>query len=650
MPSQRNSEKQPPAEGLLAIVQNRIQTDLLEKCCSKWEKWMVMILDESSMRIISSAIGMYTLMEARIKTVEHISKKRAPYRESAPIYFLAPTEDSVNRLIADWTPSGDFKLPLYADSIFLYFTSKLPDELFAKIKNCKPLVKRLKAFVEVGIDFLPKEARAFHLDMNTIFTDLFQKNEGNTKTLVAINQIADKLVTVCASLNEFPHIRYRASSLLATSLAKIFHQKITQFISTNESWWYHGDGQHTEKGRCTLMILSRIDDFLSPLMHEFTYQAMVYDLLKPKDDIITYKAETSAKETGKTSVTVDKDAILNENDTVWIELRTKHIADVIQILSTRIRAIVNSSTGVTLNTKGDDNAGLTLNQMANALRALPEYKEVMSKLSQHMHMSHQCMDILNKDSLVDLSDLEQTLATGKTEEGRVPKVSELVHLVEEELNQRNDSYTSLRLLLILVVSQRGLRAEDQGGLYMAANLDPSQLKILKNLEKIGIPLVHQEQRKLKEIIRGKRVVAAKEENDSEYSSSRYVCNLKETLQKMQDGTLSIQEYPSVQPMPDLDDTGRNSRNAPSVRQNVRQSARQGKSNKSDKFRKPKFSGKDSVKKQFSGSRHIVFIAGGMCHSEVRCAQELMDKGGPEIILGSTRFISPSQLMDDLATL
>ena len=33
MPSQRNSEKQPPAEGLLAIVQNRIQTDLLDKCC-----------------------------------------------------------------------------------------------------------------------------------------------------------------------------------------------------------------------------------------------------------------------------------------------------------------------------------------------------------------------------------------------------------------------------------------------------------------------------------------------------------------------------------------------------------------------------------------------------------------------------------------
>ena len=47
------------------------------------------------------------------------------------------------------------------------------------------------------------------------------------------------------------------------------------------------------------------------------------------------------------------------------------------------------------------------------------------------------MNILNKNSLVDLSELKQTLATEKIEEGEVSKVSDLVHLVEEKLNQKN---------------------------------------------------------------------------------------------------------------------------------------------------------------------------------------------------------------------
>ena len=52
-------------------------------------------------------------------------------------------------------------------------------------------------------------------------------------------------------------------------------------------------------------------------------------------------------------------------------------------------------------------------------------------------MSNQCMNFLNKNSLVDLSDLEQTLVTGKIEEGGAHKVSDLVHLVEEKQNQQN---------------------------------------------------------------------------------------------------------------------------------------------------------------------------------------------------------------------
>ena len=458
------------------------------------------MMDKPATRVISSVIGMYDLMEQRISLVEDISKKRAPFRDKAVIYLLTPTKESVELMLADWTPSENVKEPLYGDGAFIYFLGALPEPLLARIKSCKALVKRVKGLGELNIDFLAKETSAFHLDMDSTFSTLF-KRAGRPSRAEFV--ICDKLVTACATLNEYPHIRYQASSPLSTSLAKIFHTKMNEFVGKNQNWWHHGDANHTDRGRATLLLLDRTADCLSPLMHEFTYQAMVNDLLKVVDDKITYESETAgtAEETEGGKSTVPKDALLNENDEVWVELRGDHIADVIQKLSGRIRDIVNSNTAQVLKKKGNSAKALSLSQMANAMKKLPEYREVMSKLSQHMHIAHQCMDLFNKAGLMGLSELEQTLATGKDENGRTPKVSELVDLVEKELMSADDALTRLRLLGIFIVSQRGIRSRDKDRLLRAARLNPKAARTLQNLQKMGCPLIQRtESSKLKSIL------------------------------------------------------------------------------------------------------------------------------------------------------
>ncbi len=443
---------------------------------------MVLIVDEASMRVISKAMGMYDLMENRVYLVEQIKKVRAPHRQSAPIYFLSPTLDSVNELIMDWTPSSTKrKEPLYADKVFLYFTKAVPDELFGKIKACKPLIRRLGAFSEINIDFIANEDRAFHFDMSSskVFSKLFQLQAAGHNP--AHDEIADKLVTVCATLNEYPHIRYRASSNVASSIAHLFNTKFNTFVGNNTKWWYHGDAEHSERGRSTLMILSRQDDCLSPLLHEFTYQAMVNDLLPLQDEKITVEVPS---ENGMEK----KDALLNESDDLWVELRGKHIAEVIQILSQRIRDIVQSNSGVAnMNKKGGK--ALSITQMTNALKNLPEYREVMSKLSQHMHIAHRCMGIFKTSGLLDISNLEQTLANGTDDSGKGLRVSQMVDLVEDQLQRIADPLIRFRLLAIFVVSQKGLRPTDQERLFSAARLNPSEAKALSNLNVLGYNLI-----------------------------------------------------------------------------------------------------------------------------------------------------------------
>ena len=50
------------------------------------------------------------------------------------------------------------------------------------------------------------------------------------------------------------------------------------------------------------------------------------------------------------------------------------------------------------------------------------------------------------------------------------------------------------------------------------------------------------------------------------------------------------------------------------------------------------------------TRMIVFIAGGACFSELRSATEIMEKGGQEVIIGSTHIVNPAQFTQDLASL
>uniref|UniRef100_A0A7S3QDU7 Sec1-like protein n=1 Tax=Chaetoceros debilis TaxID=122233 RepID=A0A7S3QDU7_9STRA len=655
-----------PVEGLLPIVQERLQKEVFDKCSEKWKGDMLMVVDQASVRIISSAFGMYKLMENRVYLVEQLWRPRAPYRKSAPIYFLTPSEDSINRLVADWTPSTKRKEALYADAIFVYFTSALSDELFAKIKACKPLLKRLRALGELNIDFIASQTRSFHLDMNS--TEYFGQlyNGGNSLANNASpswteHKIAEKLVTVCASLNEYPHIRYKASSRIGTSVARLFNEKFTNFIGTNSKWWYHGDTNHTEKGRATLMILSRSDDCLSPLIHEFTYEAMVHDLLNVEDDKITFQTEKTNASTNTNTpapavgnggeANPQKDALLNENDNLWVELRAKHIADVIQILSTRIRDIVNSNTSVALNTKANNAKSLSLNQMAKALKALPEYREVMSKLSQHMHISHQCMSIFKKINLLDLSELEQTLATGLNDEGRPAKVVEMVEEVVGHLNAMPDSASRFRLLAIFIVSQKGLKPGDQSRLFTAANLEEEESMALGNLDVLGIPLIQGMTGTRMSKLGGERLVQRDSiaDSGSEYSSSRYACTLKDVLSKMAHNELSFDEYPSIYPMPEESMVSTGSGGVGSGKSSVSASgiaSVRGKT--SSKFKS--YSSSTSAVKKIDGSRQIVFMAGGACYSELRAANELMEKGGPEVILGSTHFIDPSTFVKSIASL
>jgi len=470
--------KQAPQQSLMEIVHKRFVEDVFLTASRVHPGWKILIVDEPAMKVVSAAVGMYDIMEQQVSVVESLEKKRAPFRDMAAIYILAPTNDSFRRLLDDF---ADKTKVLYGKAVFLYFLGPVPKYLMNELKQCKQLLKRLKGMAEVNVNFLIKEDRAFAFDMDDPFASLFRGNSIEVKA-------AEKLVTLCATLNEFPYIRYDQKSRICSSLASVFKMKMDEFIGTNPAWWYHGSGNcpfhGVERDRSTVLLLDRSSDCLTPLMHDFTYQAMVNDLLTVLGDKITYKAESP----NNPRVKEDKDVLLNDKDKLWVELRGEHIAKVIEVLSGRINEVVNSSTSNV--TRKGQGSNMSLAQLASALKELPEYREVMSKLSQHMHIAHECMDEFNRAGLMDLSDVEQTLATGKDEDGRNTSMSETISRAESAMLRIRDPKDRLRLMLVATLSQGGLSRADKDRLLRAAQLNRKELQTLESLANIGISTVN----------------------------------------------------------------------------------------------------------------------------------------------------------------
>jgi syntaxin-binding protein 1 len=405
----------------------RIISEMVEKVPG----FKIMCVDQMAMKVVGSCLKVSDVTDLGIAVIEPITNEREPLTDLECIYFVEPCVSSWERIRDDF---ADKKSPQYKKA-HLFFTSKVPDSLFAQIKQQPNLLSRLGSFIELNMEFLCLESQVFSLNMQDSFLKLgpsmlstvgipldAERDERNH-----ITQLANRLFTFCGSMDEFPNIRYQTgpSGVVATKVATALNEMMTQNkAATPES---------PAAGSSTILILDRTHDPLATLLHEFFVQGCAVDMLKMEDNKYTHRGTAT---------------LLNQEDQVWTDMCHVFIGAAQETVDKR-KAELEQRPAYKMMQAQKSGEPMDVKGMSDVVKDLPKFKKEYERCLI-------CVDVLMKmmgeaQKFIAAVEVEQSLAVERIDKARQEEFRNLLNDQgqEQPLNEIN----KLRMIILYALTQ-----------------------------------------------------------------------------------------------------------------------------------------------------------------------------------------------------
>lgn len=599
-------------ENSALLIQQRIILETVRSIAPT--EWKVLILDTGSRRLVDGTVKEDDILKENITNVEQIEEKRPLNREMNAIYLLSPQPHIVDCLLAD------FDRRRYRQC-FIIWTSLLESEQRARLDRSSQARDNIALMKVLNIDFYPRESHLITFRDPWSFPTLFHPS-CNSLVRKHIDELAQRIVSVCVSLGEYPSIRYHSpsnstheASVLCSHLARFVQLELDQYAK------YHEDFPPVSpRPRGVLIIADRSLDLFAPLLHEFTYQAMVHDVLPLKEgDRIYYRTAIDPRE-ARESRDGTKEMEIGEQDAIWVKNRHLHMKDLLEKLASEFQAFKAKNPQF-----ADSDNPSSLNNIKDMLAGLPQYQEGKEAFSLHLSMASDAMSVFQERKLADLASVEQTLATGLDEDYKKPRnvADQVIRLLDEDGITSSDR---LRLVIQYMLYRDGLISTDVQRLLAHAQLPPQDGEVIHNLELLGGHM----SRALKD---GKtptqplsgRKQAPLNPSAEESGLSRYEPVVRSILEEQIKGTLDQSVFPFTKPHLDASEgfLGQDTISQSSLR-----SAKPTWARTRPSAMEPR-------------QRIILFMAGGATYSESRVCYEISQAYNKDVFLTTSHMLTPS---------
>ncbi|CAG5125539.1 unnamed protein product, partial [Candidula unifasciata] len=217
----------------------------------------VLLMDRETTSIVSMVYAQSEILQKEVYLFERIDTAgREAMKHLNCIVFLRPTPENVDLL------AQELRMPKYG-LYFVYFSNVISKQ-------------DVKTLAEADDQEVVREVQEFYGDYIAVNPHLFSLNlVGCCQNLnwspSMLSRTIQGLTAVLLSLKKCPMIRYQNSSEMARRLADSVRQVISKEAALFEF-------RKTDVPP-VLLILDRRDDAVTPLLNQWTYQAMVHELL-----------------------------------------------------------------------------------------------------------------------------------------------------------------------------------------------------------------------------------------------------------------------------------------------------------------------------------------------------------------------------------
>lgn len=573
--------------------------------------FVVLVVDQRTTKILSSCARMYDIMEQGVLVLENLDLARERLQFAA-IYFISPTEESIQKVIKDFSMP---KKPQYS-SAHLFFTSRVSTDLVKLIKGAPNLLKRVKTFQELNLDFQTVEHRvfSFQADKRNPLKNLYFPDSTEAQT-AELKLQASQLVSLLLTQQEDPYIRYHEGhGNLCKAFAKAVEVELAEKKSLMPDW-----KASENRDRGTLLIVDRSMDPVSPLMHEYTFQAMVNDLLKVQGEMCTLP-EGHRAEQGL--------LLLSEDDDLWMEFRHSHIGEVMASVTSKFREFKGNNATAKYQAEGEN---ASVKDVMNAIKSMPKYQDIMKKYAKSLNLAEACMEKFNNQKLKVLGELEQDMATGLDESGAKVDGSTINKKLMEMCQDPDVGVLDkLRLLMIYIISQRGI--QDATRKQLMAKIDTDLHRCVSNLDKLGVDI---SSRKTAKHSKARLAEFSKRNQVITLALMRYVPFIHQHIMELVSNSLSESEFPCL--------------NAPAGAGAGKRKPK-GKAARMHMWRKAGGKGKEDENKEDTRPLITVFVLGGITFAELRSMYEIGEAQNANIICGGANILKPAEFVRMIADL